>query len=80
MRVVNRRHRDGYISARLNRLRKKLKVQFGWGDMHLPERSRRHTSNRVEAVDVQNCPSGKGIKGRTHVVGERELKEEGRDV
>ena len=60
---------------------KNLKLRFRVGDLDLPERRRRYTSKRVEEeVDKQNCPCGKAIESRTHIVAECELYQEKRDV
>ena len=60
---------------------KNLKLRFWVGDLDLPERSKRYTSKRVEEeVDKQNCPCGKAIESRTHIVAECELYQEERDV
>ena len=49
--------------------------------MDLPERRKRYASKRVgEEVDKQNCPCGKAVESRTHIVAECELYKEERDV
>ena len=51
------------------------------GDLDLPERSKRYTSSREEEdVATHMCPCGTTIENRTHVVGEREMYKEERDV
>ena len=40
---------------------KMLKLQFGVGDLDLPERRKRYTSSREEE-DAQMCPCGKAIE------------------
>ena len=60
---------------------KNLKLRFRVGDLDLPERRKRYTSKRVEEeVDKQNCPCGKAVESRTHIVAECELYKEERDV
>ena len=50
-------------------------------DLDLPERRKRYTPKRVEEeVDKQNCPCGKAIESRTHIVAECELYQEERDA
>ena len=60
----------------------KLKLRFRMEDLELPERRTRYTSSRVEEEeeDKQNCPCGKAIESRTHIVAECELYQEERDV
>ena len=59
---------------------KKLKLRFRVGDLDLLERRKRYTSRREEeGVDAQNCPCGKAMESRTHIV-ECELYKEERDV
>ena len=54
---------------------KNLKLRFRAGGLDLPE------SKRVEeGKDKQNCPRGKAIESRTHIVAECELYQEERDV
>ena len=60
---------------------KNLKLRFRVWDLDLPERRRRYTTNRVEEEEEkQNCPCGKAIEIRTHIVAECELYQEERDV
>ena len=60
---------------------KNLKLRFRVGDLDLPDRRKRYATNRVEEkVDKQNCPRGKAIESRTHVVAECELYQEKRDM
>ena len=58
---------------------KMLKLQFGVGDLDLPERRKRYTSSREEEY-AQMCPCGKVKESRTHIVGECEMYKEERDV
>ena len=45
------------------------------------ERGTRYTSSRGEEEEVaQMCPYRKAVDGRTHIVGEREIYKEKRDV
>ena len=49
---------------------KTLKVRCRIGDLDLPERRKRYTSNREEEeIDAQMCPCGKAIQHRTHIAG-----------
>ena len=58
-----------------------LKVRSRVGDLDLPERRKRYTSNREEdEEDAQMCPCGKAVESRTLTVGECEIYKEGRDV
>ena len=60
---------------------KNLKLRFRVGDLDLPERRKRYTSKRVEEkVDEQNCPCGKAVESRTHMIAECELYQEEQDV
>ena len=59
---------------------KNLKLRFRLGDLDLPERRRYMTSRVEEEVDKQNCLCGKAIESRAHIVAERELHREERDV
>ena len=56
---------------------KNLKLRFRVGDLDLPERRERYTRKPVEEEkDRQNCPGGKAVESRTHVVAECELYQE----
>ena len=60
---------------------KNFKLQFRVGNLELPESRKRYTTNRVEEdVGKQNCPYGKAIGSRTHIVAGCELYQEERDV
>ena len=46
---------------------KTLKLRFRAGDLDLPERKKRYTSNREEEeVDAQMCPCGKAMENVIH--------------
>ena len=48
------------VSARLNGLRANAETAFRVGDLDLPERRKRYTSNREEEeIEAQMCPCGK---------------------
>lgn len=50
-----------------------LMVRFRVSDLDPPKRSKMHTSRRVEErAYTQNCPYGKAIGSRTHLVVEFE--------
>ena len=59
---------------------KTLKLRFRVGNLDLPEKRKRYTSNREEEVDAQMFPCGEAIESRTHVAGECEIYKEERDV
>ena len=60
---------------------KNLKLRFRIGDLDLPERRKRCTSNRVEDdEDAQTCPCGKARESRIHIVVECELYKDERDI
>ena len=60
---------------------KKLKLRFRVGDLGLPKRRNRYTSNREEEdVATNMCPCGTTIESRPHTIGEREIYKEERDV
>ena len=58
---------------------KALKLQFRVGDLDLPKRRMRYTSNREKEEDAQMCHCGKAIERRTHAVGKYEICKEERD-
>ena len=54
-----------------NGLRENAELQFGVGDLDLPERRNTYTSSREETrEDAHMCPCGKAKESRTHIVGE----------
>ena len=60
---------------------KTQKPRFRLGDLDLPERRKRYTSNRKEEkVDSLMCPCGKPVESRTHIIGGCEMYKEERDV
>ena len=57
------------------------KLRFCVGGLDLPERRKRYTSSRVEEEEgVQRCPCDNVDEGRTQIVDDCELYQEGRDV
>ena len=60
---------------------KNLKLRFWVGSLDLPERRQKYTAKRVEEEkDKQNCPRGRAIESRIHIVAECELYQEEGDV
>ena len=60
---------------------KTLKMRLCVGDLDLLERRKRYTSSRgEEEKSVRMCPCGKAVESKTHIVGEREMYKEERDV
>ena len=58
---------------------KTLKLRFRVGDICQKE-ERYNSSREEEEVDAQMCPCDKATESRTHIVGEREMYKEERDV
>ena len=60
-----------YLHYPMDFAKKMLKLRrFHVDDLDLPERRKRYTSSREDKeVDVQLCPCGKAIEGRTHTLG-----------
>ena len=59
---------------------KTLKLRFSVGDLDLPERRGMYASSREKEEIAQMCPCGKAVESRTHIMGEREIYKEERDV
>ena len=60
---------------------KKLKPRFRAADLDVPEIRKRYTSSREEEdVVTHMCQCGTTESSRTHIVGEREIEKEERDV
>ena len=59
---------------------KTLRFQLRVGDLDLLEIRKRYNTAREEDEDAQMCPCGKAKESRAHIVGEREMYNEERDV
>ena len=56
-------------------------LRFRAGDLDLPERKNRYANSREEEEEgAQMCPCCRAKESRSHIVGEREMYKEERDV